>query len=108
MHTVRNLGGNTRIRVPCLDRGHFDWASENGTLKICLIGVVSAFLIHYSFYPSDSSICLPRIWVYKAANNELVRTNTPVMGPIIQIDTKPSRQWHKLHYSQSVPKNLAA
>jgi small subunit ribosomal protein S8e len=42
--------------------------------------------------------------VYNASNNELVRTNTLVMGAIIQVDATPFRVWYEAHYAQPVTK----
>jgi len=84
IHTVRVRGGNLKHRALRLDSGNFAWASEHVTRKTRIISVV-----------------------YNASNNELVRTNTLVMGAIIQVDATPFRQWYEAHYALPVTKKGA-
>ncbi|KAH9978570.1 ribosomal protein S8e/ribosomal biogenesis NSA2 [Lactifluus volemus] len=84
IHPVRVRGGNLKHRALRLDSGNFAWGSEHVTRKTRIISVV-----------------------YNASNNELVRTNTLVMGAIIQVDATPFRQWYEAHYALPVSKKGA-
>ncbi len=71
IHVIRVRGGNLKRRALRLETGNFAWGSEASTRKTRIIRVV-----------------------YNASNNELVRTNTLVMGCIVEIDAAPFRQWY--------------
>merc|ERR1712066_667306 len=76
IHTLRTRGGNKKYRALRLDTGNFAWASEATARKTRIIDVV-----------------------YNAANNEWVRTKTPVKNAIVVIDAAPFRQWYEAHFA---------
>lgn len=82
IHVVRVRGGNQKFRALRLEagtlsnKGNFSWGSQAMSRKARIIRVV-----------------------YNASNNELVRTNTLVMGAIVEIDAIPMRQWYEKHYA---------
>nr|XP_017185549.1 40S ribosomal protein S8-like [Malus domestica] len=72
---IRVRGGNVKWRALRLDTGNFSWGSEAVTRKTRLLDVV-----------------------YRASNNELVRTQTLVKSAIFQVDAAPFKQWYLQHY----------
>nr|ABX44780.1 putative 40S ribosomal protein RPS8 [Flustra foliacea] len=76
IHSVRTMGGNTKLRALRLDTGNFAWGSEGISHKSRIIDVV-----------------------YNATNNEMVRTKTLTKNTIVQIDAAPFRQWYEAHYA---------
>jgi small subunit ribosomal protein S8e len=93
IHPVRVRGGNLKHRALRLDSGNFAWGSEHVTRKTRIISVVRYSTLGILVFHADAS----RLKVYNASNNELVRTNTLVMGAIIQVDATPFRQWYEAH-----------
>jgi len=76
---VRVRGGNVKWRALRLDTGNYSWGSEAVTRKTRILDVV-----------------------YKASNNELVRTQTLVKGAIVQVDAAPFKQWYLQHYGVEI------
>merc|ERR1712071_616918 len=76
VHTVRTMGGNTKLRALRLDHGNFGWASEGGARTTRIVDVV-----------------------YNATSNELIRTKTLVKGALIVVDGTPFRSYYENHYA---------
>ena len=72
---LRVRGGNTKYRALRLNRGNFNWQSEQVTLKTKIINVV-----------------------YNASNNEYIRTNTLTKNTIVRIDATPFRKFLAKRY----------
>jgi small subunit ribosomal protein S8e len=81
---VRVRGGSTKSRALRLETGSFAWGSEAFAAKTRILNVA-----------------------YNASNNELVRTNTLVMGCIVQIDATPYRQYYMKQYGEEIGKKKA-
>uniref|UniRef100_A0A7S1VNM8 40S ribosomal protein S8 n=1 Tax=Sexangularia sp. CB-2014 TaxID=1486929 RepID=A0A7S1VNM8_9EUKA len=85
VHTVRTMGGNTKLRALRLDHGNFAWGRENSA-RTCRI--LSS--------------------VYNATSNELVRTNTLTKGCIVQIDATPFKSYYFAKYGIELGKKKDA
>ncbi|XP_036155942.1 40S ribosomal protein S8-like [Myotis myotis] len=85
IHTLQVHGGNKKYRALRLDVGSFPWGSQCCTRKTRIIDVV-----------------------YKASNNELVRTKTLVKNSIVPVDSTPCGQWYESHYALPVGRKKGA